>query len=275
MNSSRLGVLILQLFSSVLAPPTDFLLEGKGFKKCLNAGCIDLINCHSLPKSVANHLVSSCIVYVLAHTIPREQLAKVYRSLLSKVVDWSVMDRTQVWTTTKRPVWFQSMIDLLLPILKTCVQGLCVSLINKKCTGEEDPTPFVVELLNYLTEILSIIPRGFFIICDEIDDMVHSSIYPVRNNVHIHFLVTALYQLLNLGSGIISSVNGFVKPVVEPEEATSSAEDVKDVHSLLLSVSERLCHLDNGIFDQAIHRLISQIESMYKFIQWNMAKFLH
>jgi len=262
MSEFRLGNLILQQFSGVTAPPTDFLLEGKGFKRCLHAGCI-YKNCHSFPKSIANHHVSSSILYIFAQTIPRSQLAKIYHTVLQYVDDWSVMDRTQVWTTTRRPVWFQSLIDLLLPILKTCVQGLCMNIMAGRKGEQEDSTHFVVELLNCVTEILSIIPRGFFLICEEIDDLIPGSVYPVRNNVPVHFLVTTLYHLLNLSSGIISSVEVILNSVPKSNESSLPLEkDVKDLHPILLSTSERLCHLDDSVFDQTIHRLISQIESM-------------
>src|SRR5665811_1015646 len=116
-----------------------------------------------------------------------------------------------------RPVWFQSLIDIMLPVLKTCVQSVVLSIadtvpapakqtvgfvsndnptsketLSKKTAGnkpvvipvvqkpkpsgstldvktekdEEIITQWVIELLNTVTEILSIIPRGFFIVCE-------------------------------------------------------------------------------------------------------------
>jgi hypothetical protein len=172
------------------------------------------------------------------------------------------------------------MIDILLPILKSCVQSLCLSIMNAEKTGSQqrDPTQLVVEILNILAELLSVIPRGFFLLCEEIDDRVPRSIIPVRNNVSIHFLVTALYSLLNLSPGIINSTEDIIR-LSSTAEAYSNVEQnptasgttaqsidfptpVSRLEPLLLSVSERLCHLNHSAFDQVVHRLVSQIESM-------------
>lgn len=276
MDSCRLATLILQFFPNVLAPATEFLLEGKGFKRCGYASCMSP-NCHSLPKSLANHHISSSILFILANTIPREYFVQSFEPILKEIHDWSVLDKARVWTSANRPVWFQSIIDMLLPSLKVVVQDLCVKIINKlkmeaDCFSNEDfSTQLVSELLVTLSESLSLIPRGFFLVTEEMDHLIPKEVYPVRNNVGIHFLITALYSLLNLRVEIIASAMNIIDLSLSPnpsEQDSKQKQLAKQDYSeklldrLLLSASERLCHLDDSLFDQPIHRLISQMDSM-------------
>jgi hypothetical protein len=154
-------------------------------------------------------------------------------------------------------------------------------------TEEELLTQWVIELLNTVTEILSIIPRGFFLVCEEMDDLIPRTFIPVRSSVPVHMIVTALYMLLNLGKGIINCIleeerpvsattttkHEFQTPKTNKGNHSKSVEADKgqptSVHTVsdrldlcLLSVAERLCYLDDPVFDQIIHRLITQIESM-------------
>jgi len=328
MNECKIATFILSLFPTVVAPVAHFLLEGHGFKRCKHAACMDS-NCHGLAKSLPDHLVASCTLYIIAHALPWQVLANTFRPILPRILDWSVMDKTQIWNSKNRPVWFQSLIDILLPILKTCVQSLVLNIAEtipkpnaeiplphtsnpasnvtansikgnvkqrrKSSVGqalgvtaekeEELVTSWVIELLNTVTEILSIIPRGIFLVCEEMDDLIPRMYLPVRNNVPVHFLVTSLYMLLNLGSGIINSIVEEEKPVVDDaskkakafgakgtsakkpqgkskKESTPVPSTVSYLEPCLFSTAERLCHLDDPVFDQVIHRLITQIESM-------------
>ncbi|CAG7815085.1 unnamed protein product [Allacma fusca] len=262
MQEGKIASIILSLFPTVVAPVNDFMLEGKSFQMCRNASCLSP-DCHSLAKSLPNHYAAACTLYMVAHAMPRFLLVKVYRPVLTRIVDWSVMDKTQMWSSKSRPVWFQSLIDLLLPILKTCVQSLCLSIIsmeNSVPQTEDTFTQLVIDLLNGLTEMLSVIPRGFFL------------------------LFTTLYMLLNLGSKIayIPPPPPPVEGPCERHEAAGSSisvvqagkanrdkkKTIPDIlESLLLSVAERLCHLDDRVFDQSVHRLVTQIESMMKQMQ--------
>jgi hypothetical protein len=344
MNDCKIASFILSLFPTVVAPVQQFLLEGHGFKRCKHASCMDF-ECHGLPKTLPDHLASSSTLYIVANALPWQVLSRVYRPILPRISDWSVMDKTQIWNSKTRPVWFQSLIDILLPILKTCVQSLILSIADtvpkppsssllhgigndpaaaahenpKKSHATTNPTGagsgssaitttttnpsakrkssvgevlgvdaqkeeelvtlWVIELLNTVTEVLSIVPRGLFLVCEEMDDLIPRVFIPVRNNVPVHFLVTALYMLLNLGSGIINSIIDEEKPT-EDAAKVSSAKGAKKSYGknkkestpvpscasylepCLFSTAERLCHLDDPIFDQAIHRLITQIESM-------------
>ncbi|CAL8098796.1 unnamed protein product [Orchesella dallaii] len=314
MNNCKLATFILTLFPTVIAPANDFLLEGKAFQRCKHASCMEP-DCHGLPKSVANHFVASCALYIIAHATSRDNMVTVYRSIFPRIKDWSAMDKTQIWNSSSRPVWFQCLVDVILPILKTCVQSLCLSISeqltdhaksnntntshevktagvlsdgNKRRPGkspidavkDDRSTQWVIELLNTLTETLSVIPRGFFLVCEEMDDLIPRKFLPVRNNVPVHFLVTGLYMLLQIGSGIANSILPKEEtkiPNVAPKissktssKAGTKVEPAKNpsptsiLEPHLFSLAERLCHLDDPVFDQAIHRLISQIESMMK-----------
>lgn len=313
MSKCKIAKFILALFPTVVTPANDFLLEGKAFQRCKHASCMEP-DCHGLPKSIPNHVAASCTLYIIAHATSKSNMVTVYQSIFPKIKDWSVMDKTQIWNSNCRPVWFQCLVDLILPILKTCVQSLCLSMAEhmaenttrndaitedvtsdvgsnrKKAslpktssvsrTMEDDrSTQWVIELLNTLTDILSVIPRGFFLVCEEMDDLIPRKFLPVRNNVPVHLLVTGLYMLLQIGSGIASSIlppgevtqqtNGKSKKSSKPSDKPSEkTQQVKDsgTSSVLehhfFSLAERLCHLDDPVFDQAVHRLVSQIESM-------------
>lgn len=311
MNNCKIAKFILSLFPTVVAPANDFLLEGKAFQRCKHASCMEP-DCHGLPKSIANHLVTSCTLYVIAHATSRENMVAVYRSIFPKIKDWSVMDKTQIWNSNSRPVWFQSLVDIILPILKTCVQSLCLSIAEQmgeqgklnddavtqeeKISGvkndgktktktlpknvvgaqsEDRNTQWVIELLNTLTETLSVIPRGFFMVCEEMDDLIPRKYLPTRLSCPVHFLVTGLYMLLQLGSGVAASIlpkKETISPPNEvPKKSSKSAEKALPTkstsapsvfESYFFPLAERLCHLDDPVFDQAVHRLVSQIESM-------------
>jgi hypothetical protein len=89
-------------------------------------------------------------------------------------------------------------------------------------------------------------------------------------------------MLLNLGTGIINSIieEEPVLPKNKNESKVSTSKDAKKsgkankrepssvpsisnhLHPCLLSSAERLCYLDDPAFDQVIHRLITQMESM-------------
>lgn len=308
MNNCKIAKFILSLFPAVLVPANDFLLEGKAFQRCKNASCMES-DCHGLPKSIANHFVVPCTLYIVAHTTSKSTMAEVYRSILHQIKDWSVMDKTHIWNNSSRPVWFQCLVDVILPTLKICVQSLCLSISesiseqpdglfkdDKVQGGKADSiqkaqanpanmskndliTQWIIELLNTLTETLSVIPRGFFFVCEDMDDLIPRKYLPVRNNVPVHFLVTGLYMLLQIGSGIAASIlpsnesepkeNGQSKKPDKPSnkgpEKTNTSKNPSGASLLepyLFSLAERLCHLDDPVFDQAIHRLISQVESM-------------
>lgn len=249
LNNVKIGRFITGLFAGVVAPAGEFLLEGKAFQRCKLASCMEP-ECHGLEKSLANYKVVSCVLYVVAYGLGRRELVGVYREVLRGIKDWSVMDKEQIWNLERRPVWFQGLVDIVLPILKSCVQSLSLSIKeggDDLPQGEEKVTGWVVELLNTVTETLSVIPRGFFMVCEELDDLVGRRWLPTRGSVSVHLIVAGLYMLLGVGEGVARSigVEGVGQGVWE-------------------GIRERLCGLEDKVFDQAVHRLISQIESMMK-----------
>jgi len=302
MNDCKLSAFIFMLFPCVRAPAVvDFLLEGQGFKRCGFASCMDY-DCHSLPKTMPNHLVVSCILYIIGQTMSSKAFVALVKPILPTISDWKEMDKTEIWNRGNRQIWFQSIVDILLPSLKYCVQSLLVSMNEEdeegtelegqgttamsspspkseratpspggkrksflvSVEGEDDATMRVIELLNAVTEIVSIIPRGFFLLCEEIDNWIPPGIMPVRNMAVVHFIVSGLYMLLHLGDGIVDSVLkcNSKETTADENEGTRSAK--QNFEESLLAVAERLCHLEEPIFDQAVHRLVTQIESMYE-----------
>lgn len=79
------------------------------------------------------------------------------------------------------------------------------------------------------------------------DDLIPRKFIPVRNNVPLHFLVTGLYNLLNLGTSIIASIidEELVLPKNEskippPKDAKKSGTTNKRQPSPVPSVSSYL-----------------------------------
>ena len=167
--------------------PSTLMTDGCGNLQCLET-------CYNSADLSWPAAVGSGLLYIVMHGCPDKScLKKVMEPILRKLgpSSWECVDSKLAWSS-KRPVWFQAIVDLLEPFFVPILEELVEDIDGGRCGIQEGVRKITTQWL----EVSACIPPSFFQVCEMLEGMVPDIVHPLCDSVVAHVMISAIYGMI-------------------------------------------------------------------------------